>query len=160
MLFGIFLGSLAGSHPWGRKTIWDQPTQELPVLLVGATSTAENLVCPIINPNERCSEGSVWKWIRKAQMEPHGTNPHAFVFAKATTCSHWRKPTGGRVGAAEFHMDCFPSASIKQNHSIIKAGKDSQSISQSPWRNKARWRGLAQWKCSSDFNFHVHTKEN
>lgn len=113
---------------------------------------------PIINPNEGCTEGSVWKWIWKAGMEPHGTNPCTFIPAKAPTHSRWTKPTGGRVGAAEFHMDCLPSASPKQNHSIIQAGKGSQSISQSPWRNEAWWWGLARWKHSSDFNFCVHAK--
>lgn len=39
---------------------------------------------PIINPNEGCREGSVLKWIWKAGMEPHGTNPWAFIPAKTT----------------------------------------------------------------------------
>lgn len=89
MLSRIFLS-------WGRKFPWDQPAHELPVLL-RATSTAVNPVCTIIHPSEGGSEDSVWKWIWKAQMEPHGANPRSFSFAKATTRSRWREPTGGWV---------------------------------------------------------------
>lgn len=90
------------------------------MLLVGATSTAVNIVRTITHPNEGCSEDSVWKWIQGAQMEPHGTNPiFAFIFAEATTRSRWRKPTGERVGAAELHMDCLPSPLLRE-HSFHK----------------------------------------
>lgn len=131
------------------------------MLLVGATSTAVNLVCTIIHPSKGCSEDSVWKSIGKAQMESHGTNPCAFIlffFAKATTGES--PQVGGWVllsftGIAFPHLSCRDTAPIKHNHSIIKAGKDSQSISQCPWRNEAR---LAWQKRSSDFNFRVHGK--
>lgn len=149
MLSRIFLS-------WGRKFPWDQPAHELPVLL-RATSTAVNPVCTIIHPSEGGSEDSVWKWIWKAQMEPHGTNPHFLHFCQSNNAltlegaHRW-------VGGAGLHVDCLPTASKTQNHSTIKAGKDSQFISQCPWRNKARWWGLAQRKHLSDFNFCVRAK--
>lgn len=161
MFCKIFLGSLAGSHPLGKENHLGSAHPGT----ASASRWSHQHSCESCVHNNPSQQRLQWGFCLEIDWESaDGISWHKplclhfIFFAKATTGES--PQVGGWVllsftGIAFPHLSCRDTAPIKHNHSIIKAGKDSQSISQCPWRNEAR---LAWQKRSSDFNFRVHGK--